>query len=177
MNVEDLLDKLWIEPSYSPLTEESEFSDEVSTSCSQVSCHINTQLDYITEVDRKKQCITLKDRDNTLIWVVWRWTFRVGNIRKQNHLYKKIERAYRWKWYGTILMDEYIKAWFELPDFEYTWKIEAYCLLCKFWYTFFSLIEKKSWREYPLEENPSLKEIKTLLEKWYVIWLIKSDFT
>ncbi len=132
-------------------------------------------LDYIISIDRTTSKLELFSRNGELIWTIWKWTFEKGLIVKKCHLFKRIEENFRWKWFWTALMQEYIDAWFELPDYEVTWVFESYILLMNFWYFFHSVINPKNAEELNLDTIPSNLQIKTLISKWYVIKLEKSE--
>lgn len=174
---EDILDIIWYSED---TTDSNNFTEEVeewdwSASTIQISTQHNTQkLDYICQVDRKNQHIVLKARNWNIIGQIWKWTFKRGKFSSNNHLYKKIEEEYRWKWFGTILFEEYISAGFLFPEFEYTRKEEVIYLMEKFWYKIFSIVDMYG-NENPIIYELDAPQIQKYLRMWYVIWLIKAD--
>lgn len=171
---ETLVSMLWLDKEDD--TELLEDPDDSSWSPSSLQASVKDDvewLDYIVWIDRKTSTLTLATRDGSLIWKIWKASFQKWKVKRNNHLYKKVEEDFRGKWYGNILMQEYINAWFPLPDFEYTTDFTVIRLLEKFWYKFFSIIDK-FWNEVPREE-PSEKQLKMFIQKWYVISLIKTD--
>ena len=173
---EDLISILWLD---SPDSDEVivEDPDDSSWSPSSIQSHIKDnveRLDYIVWIDRKTATLTLISRDGKLDGKIGKDSFKKWKIERNNHLYKKIEEEFREKWYGTILIQEYIDAWFPLPDFEYTTDFAVIKLLEKFWYKFFSVIDK-NWNENPNVKALNEDKLKRYIQKWYVVSLIKSD--
>lgn len=170
----DLIGLLWLED----ISNDEEFDEGESWSVSSLRDRVLEsidELDYLIQIDRSKSLLTLTTRERELIWTIWKGSYEKGKIYKKAHLFKKIEKKFRWKGYGTALMQEYIDAWFEIPEFEVTWIYETYVLLWKFWYMFHSVLNPNTWEEWSPDFIPNELQIKQLIKKWYIIKLLNND--
>ncbi len=121
----------------------------------------NSQTNYTGDISNesiKKIFHPIKNGVRLLIWGKYAWEVKqssygdsFNDIITQDHLFKAVIKKYRWKWYWTQLMQEYINIWHILPPYEYTMKYEVIKLLEKFWYEIFSYFQ--NWEEYVVEDK------------------------
>lgn len=171
---ESLLELLWLDDISYIWEDDNEESWSISSLRDRIVESID-ELDYLIRIDKQKSLLELYTREDELIWTIGKWTFERWKIFKKSHLFKRVEEKFRWKWYGTALIQEYIDAWFEVPEFEVTWIYETYILLIKFWYFFYSILNPQTWEEILTDFIPDEKQIKQLMQKWYVIKLNQNE--
>ncbi len=86
---------------------------------------IETPSEINIVVDSEEQSVTMHLFDWTLVWYMRPWCYTYGTVSSDQHIEKIIFPYFRGKGYGKVLLREYKKNNFYLPDFEYHHKPSA----------------------------------------------------
>ncbi len=159
---EEILRKEWLGVIWSDFVNKSEEILEKNSYTKKDIPFLEEKFNIKIYIYYEEEGIDILAKDWYLIWEIKPWVYRKNWFETKQHLYKKIDDSFRWKWFWTILMNLY-KEIFWLPEKEYSSQIITIRFLTNFWY-------KLVWKIYNWEEiGISDEEIDSILNSWWVL--------